>query len=167
VVELYGNLTGAIFSDDGEYRYALWRKWNNDLKPLLFIGLNPSTANNITNDPTVTRCVVRAYREGFGGLMVGNLYSCVSSCPDVLLREGAVGDRTDEYLQTMIDMAGRVLCAWGSFKEAKKRSVCVLNMIPEPYCLGMNSDGQPKHPLYIPYSIKMSKISALAPEVKE
>jgi len=153
------NPTGAVFSPDGRYRYALWRVWNQIRQPLLFIGLNPSTADHTMNDPTVTRCITRAAREGFGGLLVGNLFALVSSDPDVILKDSeAIGIATDDYLQKMIGMAGKVLCAWGSFPAAKKRSETVLGMIPEPYCLGINRDGQPKHPLYISYGIPMLKL---------
>lgn len=151
--------TGAIFSDDGQHRYALWRVWSQVRQPLMFIGLNPSTANGTMNDPTITRLMVRAELEGFGGLLAGNLYALVSSIPSPLTwREDAIGDEADDYIRQMVSLASRVLCAWGSFPAAKKRVDAVLNMIPEPYCLGINGDGQPKHPLYIPYSTKMVKM---------
>ena len=155
--------TGAVFSPDGRYRYTLWRVWSQALPKLLFVGLNPSTANHTMNDPTITRCIERATREGFGGLLVGNLFSLVSSNPEILVGDDqAVGPDTDVYLQKMIGMAARVLCAWGSFPAVKDRSATVLDMIPEPYCLGVNSDGQPKHPLYIPYRVQMVKMEVLS-----
>ena len=157
------SLTGAVFSPDGRYRYALWRVWSPALPLLLFVGLNPSTANHTMNDPTITRCIKRATRQGFGGLLVGNLFSLVSSNPEILVGDDqAVGPDTDAYLQKMITMATCVLCAWGSFPAVKDRSATVLDMIPEPYCLGVNSDGQPKHPLYIPYRVQMVKMEVLS-----
>lgn len=159
--------TGALFSDDGQHRYALWRVWSQARPPLMFIGLNPSTANGIANDPTITRLMARADREGFGALLAGNLYALVSSIPSPLTwRDDAVGSETDEYLRQMIGMSRRVLCAWGSFPAASKRAATVLAMVPEPYCLGTNSDGQPKHPLYIPYSTKMIKMQINISELK-
>ena len=151
-------LTGAVFSDDEKYRYALWRIWHREKKPLLFIGLNPSTANQSTNDPTITRLVARAYEEGFGGLLVGNLYALVSSCPDVLLRnDESIGLETDKFLTQMVGMANRVLCGWGSFPAVKSRVANVLSLIPSPFCLCVNYDGQPKHPLYVAYRVKMTE----------
>jgi len=66
---------GAIFSDDGKYHYSLWRVWSQVRPILLFIGLNPSTASSSTNDPTITRLMVRANNESFGGLLAANLYA--------------------------------------------------------------------------------------------
>ena len=147
---------GAIFSEDGKYRYSLWRVWSRARQPLMFIGLNPSTANGIMDDPTITRLMVRADQAGFGGLLAGNLYALVSSSPEVLLNDGdAVGGETDDYLQQMIAIAGAVLCAWGSFSAANKRASKVLEMVPVPLCLGVNGDGHPRHPLYISYVVPM------------
>lgn len=152
-------LRGAIFSDDGQYRYALWRVWNRNLSLLLQIGLNPSKAGAEIDDPTVTRNMARAYKEGFGGLLQGNLYGYVSTNPDELLGNGDfgwfIGELTDYYLRQMIKMSGRQLCGWGSFKAVPLRAPIVLSMISEPYCLGVNGDGQPKHPLYVAYNVPM------------
>jgi len=154
--------TGAIFSDDGQYRYALWRVWSQTRPPLMFVGLNPSTANGTANDPTITRLMGRADQEGFGAILAGNLYALVSSAPGVLLQGGdVVGPETDSYLRQMIDMAGQVLCAWGSFPAVKNRAPAVLSIVPAPYCLGVNKDGHPKHPLYISYSTKMVKMGQI------
>lgn len=155
-------LKGAIFSDDRKYRYALWRVWSKTNKPLLFIGLNPSTANEFQDDPTITRNTVRAFKAGFGGLLVANLYAYVSTQPNALLGDGDfVGEFTDDYLSQMINLAGQTLCGWGSFKPVKNRAPKVLSMIKEPYCLGINGDGHPKHPLYIGYSVPMAKYQKL------
>ena len=154
---------GAIFSDDRKYRYALWRCWNPSLPPLAVIGLNPSSANEIKDDATITRLMGRAEQNGFGGLLMGNLYAFVSTNPALLLSvNDTVGIHNDDYLKMMIGMAGRTLCGWGSFKPVKRRSPIVLAMITEPYCLGVNADGQPKHPLYISYDTPMIKYKSPA-----
>lgn len=157
---------GAIFSPNREYRYALWRVWNQACKPLMVIGLNPSKANEYLSDPTVTRGMTRAYNEGFGGLLMGNLYAYVSTNPELLTLEidtlgriEPIGDMTDFYLKHMISLAGKVVCGWGSFPAVNSRADAVLAMIPEPYCLGINKDGHPKHPLYVSYSTPMVKYS--------
>lgn len=158
--------TGAIFSEDHRYRYALWRVWKRN-KPtiLMFVGLNPSIASSTTNDPTITRLMSRAYKSGFGGLLAANLYALVSTDPKALLGNNgnlignSVGLETDGYLRQMINMANKVLCAWGSFPPVKYRCKEVLAMIPEPYCLGTNADGQPKHPLYVGYNVPMIKMA--------
>ena len=151
-------LKGAIFSDDRKYRYALWRVWNINRPILLQIGLNPSKAGEIISDPTITRGVVRADKEGFGGFLMANLYAYVSTNPDALLKNGDfIGEHTDYYLRQMIEMSARQLCGWGSFKPVQNRASVVLNMIQDPYCLGINRDGQPKHPLYVGYNVSMVK----------
>ncbi len=154
-------LKGAIFSDDRKYRYALWRVWNLSKPILLQIGLNPSKAGEITSDPTITRGVVRADKEGFGSFLMANLYAYVSTNPDALLRDGDfIGEHTDFYLRQMIEMSDKQLCGWGSFKPVGNRASIVLSMIKEPYCLGVNQDGQPKHPLYIGYDTPLVKYTA-------
>lgn len=151
-----GVLKGAIFSEDRKYRYVLWRVWNPTRQLLLLIGLNPSDANEFKDDPTITRGIVRADRTGFGGLLMANLYAYVSTDPKALLNNGdSVGELTDYYLRQMIALSGRQLCGWGSFAPVTKRAPIVLAMIKQPYCLGVNKDGQPKHPLYIGYDMPM------------
>ena len=148
----------AIFSEDRRYRYVLWRVWSQTRRPLLMIGLNPSTANEISDDPTITRMMVRANKAGYGSLVMTNLYAFVSSNPDVLLEDGDfIGIETDAYLIQAIQIADRVICGWGSFPAARKRADYVLKMIPQPYCLGVNIDGQPKHPLYLSYDTPVVK----------
>ncbi len=149
---------GAVFSEDRKYRYALWRVWSNTKPLLLVVGLNPSKAGEFNDDPTITRNIVRANRAGFGGFLMGNLYGYVSTNPDALLGDGDfVGEFTDQYLTQMINSSGRQLCGWGSFKPVARRAPVVLGMLKEPYCLGVNADGQPKHPLYISYDVPMTK----------
>lgn len=150
--------TGAIFSDDRKYRYALWRVWNLGRPVLLQIGLNPSKADEIRNDPTIFRGMTRAFREGFGGFLMANLYAYISTQPEALLNhDNTIGEYTDRYLKQMIEMSERQLCGWGSFKPVQARAPIVLSMIKNPYCLGVNADGQPKHPLYVGYDIPMVK----------
>ena len=150
------NLKGAIFSDDRKYRYALWRVWNLSRPILLQIGLNPSVANEIKDDPTITRGIVRADRNGFGGFIMANLYAFISTKPEALLGDDDfVGEFTDYYLKQMIELSERQLCGWGSFKPVAKRASIILSMLKDPYCLGSNVDGQPKHPLYVGYNVPM------------
>lgn len=153
---------GAIFTDDRKYRYALWRVWNPSRQLLLQIGLNPSVANELISDPTITRGMVRADREGFGGFLMANLFAYVSTDPNALLSHDRdyTGEYTDYYLKEMIRLSGRQLCGWGSFKPVSLRAPIILAMIKEPYCLGTNADGQPKHPLYVSYNTPMVKYSA-------
>ena len=148
--------SGAIFSEDRRFRYLLWRIWKADPIMRLLIGLNPSTANEFKNDPTITRDIVRANRDGFGGIVRVNMYGYCSAYPEVLLGEGDfVGIENDDYIRYGISITKQTVCGWGSFPAVFKRAPEVLKMIPEPYCLGVNADGQPKHPLYVSYEKPM------------
>lgn len=149
---------GAIFSEDRKYRYALWRIWNPDRKIMMLVGLNPSKADEIRSDPTITRSIIRANREGFGGFLMANLFAFVSTDPNALLRNSdTVGELTDYYIKEMVKLSEIQLCGWGSFKPVSKRCRGVLEMLPNPHCLGVNADGQPKHPLYVGYDVKMKR----------
>ena len=149
---------GAIFSEDGTHRYSLWRIWSQSKPFLMFCGLNPSKAGQINNDPTVTRMMSRSYKEGYGGLFVGNLYSYVSTDPKALIgNNGCFNQETDYYIKLMSELSERQLCGWGSFPAVKFRDCEVFKLMTEPYCLGVNGDGQPKHPLYIGYNVPMIK----------
>lgn len=75
--------SGAAFSPCRRYRYRLWRTWG-DAAPAVFVMLNPSTADEIENDPTVERCERRARAMGFGGLRVANIFSLRSTDPTAL-----------------------------------------------------------------------------------
>lgn len=72
--------TGAEFSPCKTYRYALWRRWS-DAPPVLFVMLNPSTANESQDDPTIRRCISFAKQWGHGGIIVGNLFAFRSPYP--------------------------------------------------------------------------------------
>lgn len=147
---------GAIFSEDRKYRYALWRIWNLHRPFLMQIGLNPSTANESIDDPTITRGIARAYKADFGGFLMANLYAFVSTDPKALLGNGKFEDTpNDSYIKRMVCMSSIQLCAWGSFPPVGKRAPIVYPMLTKPYCLGLNADGEPKHPLYVSYKVPM------------
>ena len=122
------------------------------------VGLNPSDANELKDDPTITRGFTRAYKEGFGGFLMANLYAFVSTDPKALLKnKNTIGELTDYYNAEMVKLSERQLCGWGSFPPVAERCKAVLAMLPNPYCLVVNKDGQPKHPLYVSYETPMVK----------
>lgn len=152
--------SGAIFSDDRRYRYALWRI-QNPTKPLLgAVCLNPSKAGALMNDPTVIRFIARTSNmfAMFGGFILTNLHGLVSTDPDALLdNPNAVGDLNDYYIKQMVSLTTCQLCGWGSFKPVFKRAPIVYKMLSNPVCFEVNADGQPKHPLYVGYDVQMKK----------
>lgn len=148
--ELFENKNkGAIFSDDRKYRYALWRLWDENKPLVMFIGLNPSTANENENDPTIRRVINFAKDWGYGGVYMMNLFAYVTAYPKELKECGNPVADNDHYLLNISMKCKDTVFAWGNFKEAEERSKEVQNMFKKATCLGINKNGTPKHPLYI------------------
>jgi len=146
---------GARFSDCGQYRYALWRIWGEG--PLAtFVMLNPSTADEATNDPTVERCERRARAMGFDGVRVANIFALRSTDPRVLYgHPDPVGPLNDAAIMEAVRDAGMVICAWGGHGNLHGRGQAVGDLLRQHgldlHCLAVNADGTPQHPLYIGY----------------
>ena len=139
----------SIFSKCNKYRYVLWRTWDNDKPKVMFIGLNPSTADAKRNDPTIRRCINFAKRWGFGGMYVCNLFAFKATHPNVLLaNQNPVGNRNDYYLKKYLKQVPRVVVAWGNHGTHLNRHLEVMKFLEHPYCLKINKSGQPTHPLY-------------------
>lgn len=151
---LFGQETQAVigwaqFSPDRRYRYALYREWNKDKPVVMFIGLNPSTANETEADPTITRVTNFARYWGYGGFYMMNLFGIVSSKPEILLTDpDPVGDN-DQWLDEIAIKCDRIVFAWGVFKQARSRAEDVKKRYPGAYCLKKTKDGHPWHPLYV------------------
>ena len=154
----------AYISDDGLYRYALYRRLSMGERTVLFVGLNPSTADATTDDPTIRRCVGFARSWGFDWLYMGNLNAWRSTDPKRLPKEIddgiAVGPRNQEALRWMAQRAEIVVACWGQHKlnqYARTLSRIVL-ALPHARCLGRNKDGSPRHPLYLPTITKLENV---------
>ncbi len=151
--------TGAVFSPDKTHRYRLWRTWDESKPPLVMVMLNPSIADEEQNDPTVERCQRRAMAMGHGGLQVVNIFALVSTDPGGLYTHpDPVGSENDAAILDAVKGAGLVLAAWGTHGRHVGRAVEVVNLLRradvQPYCLGQNADGSPKHPLYVGYDVE-------------
>ncbi len=143
----------ATFSDCRTYRYALWRLWDETKPYAMFIGLNPSTANETEDDPTIRRCINYASDWGYGGLCMTNLFAFRATVPKVMLSASdPVGAENDSWLQTLAQNAGVIVGAWGNDGGFRNRSSDVMGMLPEMTCLKQNKTGEPAHPLYQPRS---------------
>jgi hypothetical protein len=148
--------TSAVLSDEREYRYQLLRSWDSEKPTLVFIMLNPSTADEIKDDPTIRRCVGYAEDWGFGKLIVGNLYAYRTSDPEELNKiENPIGPKNDKYLKDICDKADKVLVAWGANEAVENREVEVAEFLDsELYALNTTKHGHPNHPLYQPKDIE-------------
>lgn len=158
------SISGAWFSDSNRrFRYSLWRIWGKSSGDrLLFIGLNPSTATDIKDDPTIRRMVSFAKAWGFGGLYVGNLFSLVSADPDKLFFEASPelqSGPNNEAIKRMRELSTMVVVGWGEWGiNAGLRPKEVLSLVGEPvYCLKVNKSGEPTHPLYLPANTKLGR----------
>lgn len=158
--DLFGHVeSDAMFSPCRVWRWALIRSWSEVLPSVAFIGLNPSTADETLNDPTITRCIQFAKDWGFGSFVMLNLFGLRSTDPNGLKGvSDPVGPENDKYIDLMIEQGRTIVAAWGSHKCVEKlivpRAAEVLKRIPNSLCLGTNADGMPKHPLYLKRTTK-------------
>jgi hypothetical protein len=152
----------AEFSDDMAYRYSLLIRWDDSLPLLASIGLNPSTADEFKNDPTIARDVKRAATIGFGSLLKLNLFSYRSTDPAGMK---AATDPCGEWPYTVDILASAnshgarmIVACWGNHGTHRKRShlmrVDARNCGIALYRYELNKSGEPCHPLYKPYSLR-------------
>ena len=156
----------AVFSKDRVYRYLLTRRVGVQDSTCLFIMLNPSTADETQNDPTVTRCIRYARRWGFGKLEVCNIFAYRATNPKELytphpshwpsfmttMYAFIVGPDNNDHITNAIHRADRVVCAWGNHGELYGRGDEVREMVEDggkyPMALKITKKNQPVHPLY-------------------
>lgn len=138
------------------YRYALARRWAGG-PAAVFIGLNPSVADDSGDDPTVRRCIGFARGWGMGALVMVNLYGLVATDPRQLRKmptiTDAIGPGNDALLLEACQLAGIVVAAWGGSGPRVERGEWVVAMLEEhgieAHCLGRTKGGDPRHPLYL------------------
>jgi hypothetical protein len=159
---------GAHLSEDGRYRLALWRVWDAALPRVLFVMLNPSTADAWEDDPTIRACKSFARRWGFGSLEVVNLFAYRATHPEALFEayfrhpvDGPPGNRgvTDRWIERAALRSKRIVAAWGSHeiigRTDRDREVLAIlrrascRSVSDIYALGITKEGYPRHPLYI------------------
>jgi len=143
----------ANLSECRKYRYALWRTWDDSKPYAMFIGLNPSTANETEDDPTIRRCINFSKGWGFGGLCMVNLFAFRATEPsDMKSSKDPIGSENDDWIKQLASNAGVIVAAWGNEGLFMGRSKEVVDMLPNLKCLKMNKTGEPAHPLYQPSS---------------
>lgn len=145
----------AVYSDCEKYRYLLTRIWAPGPKAL-FVMLNPSTATEYQNDPTVERCERRARALGFGAFRVTNIFAFRATDPRVMrAQDDPIGPANDTAIVESTAWADRVICAWGTHGAHLLRGAQVEALLRAKavalWHLGLTQGGMPKHPLYIGY----------------
>lgn len=139
---------GAEFSDDHKNRFNLWRIWDRSLPLVMFIGLNPSTANATNDDPTIRKVVAIARSNGYGGVYMMNCFSTVSTDPSKI--ETDYQEFNDRRLIHVRKLCQNVVFAWGNFEIVKTtgRHTHLVNLFGDALAITINKNGSPKHPLY-------------------
>jgi hypothetical protein len=137
----------AIISQDNKYRYQLSRIWDEGKPKILFIMLNPSTADANMDDPTIRRVVNFSKSWGYGGCFVGNLYAFRSTDPKELqYTDEPTGKDNIGHIRSLIGLTEKVVYAWGN---NQKEPVWLREIVDLPYCIDISKKGIPKHPLYL------------------
>lgn len=146
--------TGATFSRCERYRFDLFRIWDESKPKVMFVGLNPSTADATKNDPTVTRCIRYAQSWGYGGMHMMNIFAFRATDPsDMKAEPEPIGTDTDEWLLKVEQESALTLVAWGNHGAHLNRAAQVCTLLSELHCLKQNKNGYPAHPLYLKASL--------------
>jgi hypothetical protein len=179
----------CVFSPDRAYRYTLWREWSVqeitltvgaevDPRPfdyVQFIGLNPSTADETLDDNTITRCIDFSKRWGFGAFCMTNLFAWRDTDPHAMKRAvDPIGPDNNEWLETIAQDAGLIVCCWGNHGPHRNRASEFLSgsfaarlTAGQLFAFGINErTGQPKHPLMLRRLEKVRPLNQLQAEFR-
>jgi hypothetical protein len=150
----------AVISECGRYRYSLRRTWDAALPSVLFVMLNPSTADADADDNTIRKCIGFARRWGYGELLVWNLYAYRATDPrELAAAADPIGRLNEDHLWPLMERADRIVAAWGSLPNRGRyvHRERVMFWGPfherEVYALSVLKHGHPRHPLYAPYDL--------------
>lgn len=149
----------ASYSPCEKYRYVLEIFWNLSVTPLTVIGLNPSTATELVDDPTLRRVKGFARAWGYGGVRMLNAFALRSTDPKNLFKhKDPVGpENTLEFLKSMA--TDPTIAAWGGNIQSKRwnhwyRGHEISAALPNLRCFRITDKGHPEHPLYLPADLK-------------
>jgi hypothetical protein len=138
---------GADISADRLYRYSLWRIWQPAKPLVMFIGLNPSTADATTDDHTIRRCLRFSADWGCGGLVMTNLFAFRATDPKAMLTAAEpIGSENDTVLVHWVQKALFIVAVWGTKGGHQGRNKVIEERFPNLRCLGVTKDGFPRHP---------------------
>ncbi len=134
------------------YRYSLERSWG-DAPRVGFVMLNPNRADEVSDDPTIRRCIGFAKFWGYGGLEVVNLFACRAKTPNLLKQvNDPIGKENDRAILNLANRVELIVVAWGNWGTLRGRDRTVIQLLNSHstlYCLGTTKLGQPRHPLYL------------------
>jgi len=151
-------LDNAYFSSDRKHRIWLCRIHDETKPRIMFIGLNPSTADETSNDPTIRRVRSMAASWGYGGVYMMNLFTFISTDPKKLNMADGNVHNADDWLIASAEKCDTIVCAWGNFNVyGRDKQVRKLFEDRELFALHINNNGSPKHPLYCKTNSKLIK----------
>lgn len=157
-------LRKAYFDEDKIYRYLLYRKWGPSTKKIAWIMLNPSTADETLDDPTIRRCIGFAKQFDADELDIVNLFAYRSTNPkNLYTAEDPIGKENDSYILKSLESSSIIILGWGNHGKLLNRSDEVVSKLLKPYrdkvfALKVLKNGEPGHPLYIPYSAELQNL---------
>ena len=152
---------GAVFSPCQQYRYQLWRRISRAKRSILWLMLNPSTADHEQLDPTVTRCYRYSQQWRYGHFLVANIFAFRATAPkDMYAAKDPVGPANNEAILQYAEQANLIMLGWGNHGCHLQRSKDVLTLLRSAgysqklHCLKINNSGEPCHPLYLRADLK-------------
>ncbi len=155
-------IKNAILDPTRTYRYVLERRWEQGDNMVNFVLLNPSTADESIDDPTIKKCISFAKNWGYDGLFVTNLFAFRATNPNDLKKtQYPIGENNDSFLKEYAQKSKKVVVAWGNHGTLLNRNKIVLEQIKTiqtPYYLELTKHGQPKHPLYVSLGTVLTRL---------
>lgn len=149
----------TVFSSCRLYRYTLWRQWCDlfeESNPyVMFIGLNPSTADETEDDPTIRRCKAFAKAWGYSSMCMTNLFAWRATDPSEMLKQpNPVGEGNRHWILNTASKAGPVVAAWGTKGRHMSQDLNAREWLKSisatMTCIRITKGGHPEHPLYLP-----------------
>ncbi len=151
----------ARFSHCRRYRYWLGREWNQGIGTVLFIGLNPSTADHVQDDPTIRRCVRFARSWGYRRMEIVNLFAFRATLPeDLKAATNPVGPANDRWIRKAEKSADIIIACWGNQGSFLDRDSEILEILGSLHCIQLNKSKIPAHPLYLKANLQPQPLPA-------
>jgi hypothetical protein len=152
----------CVFSADRKYRYLLIHCWEPAMpeRSAMWIGLNPSIADEHRLDSTLTRIRSVSRALGFNTFYMTNLFALVSTDLRAMIRHPEpVGEDNDFHIRRIAAQQPTIFVAWGAHGSHRNRDREVLDLLTQLgrtdlLCLGINKGGSPKHPLHLAGNLK-------------
>ena len=142
----------ADISNDKKDRFSLSRIWDSKKPKALYIMLNPSYADDESDDPTIRRLIFFSKKFKFGGFYVTNLFSQITPYPKELNMDNNSKKKNLKIISELIKKSDLIVYAWGNLVS---EPIELRKLIESPLCFGINKNGTPKHPLYLRSDTKL------------